>query len=209
MKKILVLAANPKNTGRLRLDEEVREIQEGLNRSKHRDQFCINSKFAVRLRDLRRAMLDYEPNVVHFCGHGQEDGLMVETEGGTAILVNPDALAGLFELFTDTLECVFLNACYSELQTHAITQHIPYVIGMRQAVTDKIALEFAVGFYDALGAGKTVEEAFKFGKNAIQFYNLPESSTPILKKGTIRQTQEASEDKKEDETAIPALAQNA
>jgi hypothetical protein len=43
MKKILILSANPKDTARLRLDEEVHEIEEGLRRSKCRDQFEIQS----------------------------------------------------------------------------------------------------------------------------------------------------------------------
>jgi len=38
-KTILILAANPLDTKSLRLDEEVREIDEGLQRAKHRDQF--------------------------------------------------------------------------------------------------------------------------------------------------------------------------
>lgn len=80
VKKILILAANPKTTPRLRLDEEVREIDEGLRRSKYRDQFEIQSRWAVRMRDLRRALLDVEPQIVHFTGHGKEDGLLVEDE---------------------------------------------------------------------------------------------------------------------------------
>jgi hypothetical protein len=179
-KIILILSSDPKDTARLRLGEEVREIEEGLQRSEYRDQFTIQSKWAVRLRDIRRAMLDVKPQIVHFCGHGDVDGLMIEDETGTAILVNPEALAGLFELFKDTVECVLLNACYSVLQASAINVHIRYVIGMSKKITDKAALEFAIGFYDALGAGRTAEEAFKFGRNAIQFYNIPEHLTPIL-----------------------------
>ena len=37
-KKILILAANPLETARLRLDEEMREIEEGLRRSNWRDR---------------------------------------------------------------------------------------------------------------------------------------------------------------------------
>ena len=37
-KKILILAANPLETAHLRLDEEMREIEEGLRRSKWRDR---------------------------------------------------------------------------------------------------------------------------------------------------------------------------
>ncbi len=62
MKKILILTANPKNSDKLRLDEEVREIQEGLQRSRSRDQFEIISKWAVRPDDLRRALLDLFKN---------------------------------------------------------------------------------------------------------------------------------------------------
>ena len=124
MKKILFLAANPKNSASLRLDEEVREIDEGLIRAKQRDQFELTQKWAVRPRDVQRAMLDLKPQIVHFSGHGVEvetpcdraqngdrkltaiadsntlpEGLMFEDETGQAKLVNAEAIAGLFELF--------------------------------------------------------------------------------------------------------------
>ncbi len=63
-RKILILAANAKNTSRLRLDEEVRAIDEGLHRAKHHAQFELVQKWAVRPRDIHRAMLDINPNVV-------------------------------------------------------------------------------------------------------------------------------------------------
>ena len=190
---ILILSANPKNTGRLRLDEEVREITEGLKLSKNRDQFTIQQVWAVRLRDLRRAILEYEPHIVHFCGHGEESGIMVEDENGNAVLIDSTALSGLFELFKSHVECVVLNACYSQFQAEAINKYIGYVIGMSTGIQDKAAVEFAVGFYDALVAGKSFEDAFQFGCNSIQLYNIPQYLTPILKKNTelISQSQES------------------
>jgi hypothetical protein len=94
-------------------------------------------------------------------------------------------LAQLFELFvapnTDApVECVLLNACYSEIQAQAIAAHIPFVIGMSQAVGDKAAREFAVGFYDALGAGKSIPLAYKFGCASISMAGIPENLTPQL-----------------------------
>lgn len=190
MKTILIVSANPKDTRRIRLDEEVREIEEGLRRSKHRDQFAIHAQWAVRVRDLRRAMLDCEPQIVHFCGHGEEEGVMVEDDHGQAVFATSMALAGLFALFTHQVECVLLNACYSDAQAEAIAQHINYVIGMRQAIGDHAAIEFAVGFYDALGAGRSYEDAYKFGCNAIQLKAIPEDLTPILrKKATSHETE--------------------
>ena len=181
--KILILAANPKGITPLRLDEEVREIDAGLQRAKHRDQFVLEQKWAVRSRDIQRAMLDVNPQIVHFSGHGMGDeGLVFEDETCLAKLVNGEALAGLFDLFADQVECVVLNGCYSEVQAEAISQHVNYVIGMKKAIGDKSAIEFAVGFYDALGAGRSVEFAHKFGCAAIRLAGVPEQLTPILKK---------------------------
>ncbi|MUH00718.1 CHAT domain-containing protein [Scytonema sp. UIC 10036] len=181
--KILILAANPKDTTPLRLDEEVREIDAGLRRALHRDRFVLEQKWAVQPRDIQRAMLDIRPSIVHFSGHGMGDGgLVFEDETGQSKLVDGEALAGLFELFADEVECVVLNGCYSEVQASAIAQHINYVIGMKKAFGDKAAIEFAVGFYDALGSGKPVEFAYKFGCAAIQLAGVSEQLTPIFKK---------------------------
>lgn len=122
---ILVLAANPKDTSQLRLAEEVREIQLGLERSKQRDSFVLKQRWAVRTDDLRRAMLDEAPRIVHFSGHGTGDrGLILEDNNGQAQLVNTNALMGLFKLFANQVECVILNACYSSTQVESIVQHI-------------------------------------------------------------------------------------
>jgi hypothetical protein len=187
MPKILFLAANPKNTTRLRLDEELRDIKEGLRRAQQRDQFTLISHEAVRSRDIQRAMLDEMPQIVHFSGHGDgEAGLAFEDETGNAKLIDGNALADLFALFADPAEfpepltCVVLNGCYSEVQANAIADYVPYVIGMTQAIPDRAAIEFAVGFYDALGAGRSVPFAFKMGCNAIARTGQPAAEIPIL-----------------------------
>jgi hypothetical protein len=181
MRKILILSANPKSASRLRLDEEVREIELGLER-KRQEQFEIISKWAVRPDDLRRALLDYDPQIVHFSGHGIGDrGLVLENSEGEIQLVSAESLANLFKLFKDKIECVVLNACYSEVQAKAIAEHINCVVGMNQEIDDRAAVKFAVGFYDALGAGRTYEDAFEFGCNSIDLAGIPEASIPVLK----------------------------
>jgi hypothetical protein len=180
---LLILAANPTNRDRLRLDQEVREIEEGLRRSKHRDRITLQQRWAVRPADLRRALLDHAPHILHFCGHGEgETGIVLEDDNGKAKLVTTEAIANLFQLFADQgLECVILNACYSEIQASAIVQHIPYVIGMSNDILDTTARKFAIGFYDALGAGWSYEKAFEMGKSAIAIEGIPEADLPVLK----------------------------
>lgn len=184
-KLILILAANPKNTDRVRLDEEMREIQNGLQRAKQRDEFEIKTLLAPRPIDVRRALLDLKPTVVHFCGHGSgEDGLVFEDEAGLARFVDSRTLTNFFSLFADVVECVLLNACYSDVQATAISERIKYVVGMNKAIGDRAAINFAVAFYDALGAGKTYEFAFDCAKNAIEWDGSPDNLTPVLKQRT-------------------------
>lgn len=182
-KKILLLTSNPQGTTPLRLDEEVREIDAGLQRALHREQFELVQRWAVRPQDVRRAMLDEKPQIVHFSGHGaREEGLVFEDEVGQPKLVAGEALAGLFKLFASRVGCVVLNSCYSQVQAEAVAQHIPYVVGMKRAIGDTAAIAFAVGFYDALGAGETIEFAYELGCNAIQMEGIAEHLTPVLLK---------------------------
>lgn len=182
-RKILILAANPKGTKPLRLDEEVREIYEGLRRAHKSDQFVLEQSWAVRPGDIQRAVLDHNPQIVHFSGHGTgDDGLIFEDEVGQAKLVDGEALSSLFKLFAEQVECVVLNGCYSQVQAKEIAKHINYVVGMNRAIGDKAAIKFAVGFYDALGAGRSFEFAYQSGCAAIRLAGISEELTPVLVK---------------------------
>jgi len=216
IRKILFLASNPTDTGKLRLGAELRDIEEGLKLAEHRDSFELESRFAVRAKDLSRAMLEEEPQIIHFSGHGvllkesegaksgtrsltwEEDededklagysgGIALEDNEGKAKIVAATALGGLFELFGENIECVFLNACYSDAQANEIIKHVPYVIGMNTAVPDETAITFATGFYDALGAGKDIEFSFKLAKNRIALEGMPGADIPVMRK---RESQE-------------------
>lgn len=182
-KRILILSVNPKLTSKLRLDEEVCEIDQALRRAHKRDRFELIQRWAVTPRELQRAILEETPEIVHFSGHGVgKEGLALEDEIGQVKLVNGEALVGLFELFADHVKCVVLNACYAEIQAEVIKQHIDYVIGMNQPIGDRAAIEFAVGFYDAVGADKDYEFAYKLGCSSIRLAGIKEADTPVLKK---------------------------
>lgn len=182
MKKILILSANPKNTSNLRLDEEVREIKNTLQLSPNRDEFQIITESAVRVDDLTRFLSNHQPTILHFSGHGSgTDGLALEDNYGHKQLVSTQALAKLFDLFQEQVECVVLNACYSESQATAIHQHIDCVVGMNQAIGDRAAMKFSVGFYTALAALRSYEDSFQMGCTSIDLQGIPESLTPAIK----------------------------
>lgn len=210
--KILFLASNPTDAGRLRLGVELRDIEEGLKLAEHRDSFEMVSKFAVRAKGVSRAMLEEEPQILYFSGHGVllkenpeasepdtrslvweelEDtnsleglsgGIALEDNEGNAKIVKAEALEGLFELFGEQIKIVFLNGCYAEDQADAIIKQVPYVIGMNSAVPDDTAIAFATGFYDALGAGRDIEFAFKLAKNRIELEGMAGADLAVMKK---------------------------
>ncbi|MEM8642697.1 MAG: NfeD family protein [Cyanobacteria bacterium P01_G01_bin.54] len=179
--KILFLASDPSDTTRLRLGQELRDIREKLQLSKNRDRFVLESRESVRPGDITQAIFDIEPSIVHFSGHGSNtDELCFEDVLGNVQVVNPSALAQLFELVSDRINYVVLNACYPAIQAEAISKHIPFVVGMNDAIGDKAAIAFATGFYKALGASHSIEKAYKFGRAEIGIEGIPESVAPVL-----------------------------
>ena len=179
-RKILFLSANPKDTGQLRLGEELRKIKDSLAASTERDQFHLESESAVQIPTITKAMQTQHPEIVHFSGHGTgEEGIVVENASGKTVLFPTNGLNRLFNRFKDTVKCVVLNACFSKEQAKAISNHGIYVVGMNKDVEDKAAIDFALGFYQSLGEGNDFEFAFDMAlvNNSA---NLSDANTPEL-----------------------------
>ena len=81
--RILVLSSNPWSTGRILVAEEAREISDRIQEGPYRDKFEVHDHGAVRPKDLQRLLLTYEPQIVHFSGHGSKGHriLLNETNG--------------------------------------------------------------------------------------------------------------------------------
>ncbi len=159
----LVLAANPIDTARLRLDQEIRSIDEAIRRGRYRDRFELAAQFAVRAADLHTHLLRYRPEILHFAGHGEAGALVLEdASGGSRPLAAAD-LGALVEVLGPRIRCVVLNACLTRSQAELLAQHVPSVIGMSQPIDDQSAIQFAIGFYETLAHGESVKTAFELG----------------------------------------------
>jgi len=179
--KILFLTANPKDTSQLRLDEEMRGIDQVLRQSEFRDRFDIKQQWAVRVVDLQGYLLRHKPDIVHFSGHGSASSeIILEDNNGNSQPVSNRALSQLFSVLKDNIRCVILNACYSEQQAQAIAKHIDCVIGMSKAIGDSAAISFAIAFYQALGYNRDIKTAFDLGCVEIDLESLNEQDTPKL-----------------------------
>lgn len=179
--KILFLAANPLDIDRLRLDEEVRAIDQALRQGDYRDRYIMQPHLAVRVEDLQELLLRHQPDIVHFSGHGTAaNEIILQDANGKGVPVSGVALSNLFRLFKENISCVVLNACYSVGQAQAIAQHIPVVIGMSDAIPDDASINFAAAFYRALGYGRTVQESYDLGCNQVELAGLADAEKPQL-----------------------------
>ena len=178
--RILFLGANPQGAPALRLDQEVRDIDQALQRSEFRTRFDLRPQLAVRSVDLQGALLRHRPEIVHFSGHGEVDGIFLEDETGQIKKVEAGVLARILGVFKKQIRCVVLNACSSQEQAEAIAKDIDCVIGMSVEIGDRAAARFAAAFYQALGFGSSVRTAFDLGCAQIDLEGLEEGKTPQL-----------------------------
>ncbi|HEX8905086.1 MAG TPA: CHAT domain-containing protein [Longimicrobiaceae bacterium] len=178
---ILITAASPIDLDPLRLGEEDREIRETLDLSTGRGRWLVETRAALRLRDLVRALQQLRPHILHFCGHAtKEEGLILEDAAGQGRGLPPEAMAELFGAMNHTVQCVVLNACYSESQAQLLSKHVPFVIGSPRAVADDAAIAFSIGFYQGVGEGAGIREAFRIGRVFMLDAGTPEDMLPRL-----------------------------
>ncbi|KAM3116323.1 CHAT domain-containing protein [Phormidesmis sp. 146-33] len=190
VRKILVLAASPKDQSKLNLEREVKEIDLALRLGSDREQFTLDQRWGATPGELQDVLLTLKPDIVHFCGHGAvEQGLVLQNENQQAQLVSTTALVKLLELVTKhskPISCIVLNACYSKAQADAMSPFIDYIVGMNKEIGDKAAINFTKGFYRSLSNGLPYNAAFDFGCNAIDLEQIPEHLTPILQGKAIQ-----------------------
>lgn len=159
MLKVLLLSANPADAP-LAIDEEFRAIDAKIRASDHRDYVDLIKHGAVRLEDLPGLLMRHKPHVVHFSGHGDKVAIELTSSDGRGHLVPPSALADIFRVLKDNVRVVLLNACDSAPQAEAIVSVIDCAVGMSDEIEDGAAIAFAAAFYEALGYGKSIQDAF-------------------------------------------------
>jgi hypothetical protein len=166
--RILFLAANPVNTAPLDLEEELRSLEQELRGVQFRSQIKLIAHHAVRPDDLIRHVRAHQPNVIHFSGHGSTTGIILRNDTGGYSEIEGASLQRFLE--GRGIDLVVLNACYSRSQADMIRSSVKTVVGTTDVVDDVAARRFTVAFYRSLGAGLSVREAFRDGRDAVDLH---------------------------------------
>lgn len=166
--RVLVMISSPKGVDKLKVDTERERLSSALEDLKKEGRLKIEV-----IEDGRWQSLDKKLNpgstafhLLHFIGHGTEEGLVFTDENGFGVTQSPDRIATMLGSH-NTLKLVVLNACEgahvsstgSSLAAALIERGVPAVVGMQFAITDDAAVEFSRTFYRALALGDPVDTA--------------------------------------------------
>jgi hypothetical protein len=177
--RVLYLTANPELN--LRVDVEVRQVQQAVKAALHRDQIDIVPRLAATPEDLLDGLNDVRPHVVHFSGHSGHatlvfDNASVETPEGRDLTF--DLLARALGATSTPPVLVVLNGCDTLDGAEVLLDATPVVIAMASEITDLAAAAFAARFYGAIAAAQPVQEALQQGALALDLLGLNEGWKP-------------------------------
>lgn len=185
--KVLFLAANPADTARLQIDEELRAIFAAL-REGDPSLFEVAVAPALRASELPTTILRENPDIIHYSGHGSQGQILLAADAANLAPVGAEELGRIFKTFANRTRCVVLNACFSASVADAILASVPVVVGMSRAVPDSGACVFAAGFYSALANGGSLTQSFAAGKERLLRSGSAGDLAEIKAKGPVADT---------------------
>lgn len=181
--EVLYLTANPDEQNALRVDAEVRQVQEAVRGSVLRDNIVVHQLPAADLDSLMDGLNDHRPNIVHFSGHGYRGGLAVDhakVKRPKGKFITYDILGQALAATDSPPSIVVLNSCQSAGARQALIPPAQAIVVMQDSISDLAAAAFSAKFYAAIAAGQSLKSAFEQGRVAVANVSLNEAATPVL-----------------------------
>lgn len=178
---LLLLASNAVDTVDPRATEETSAIDRAIQSATQRDSFARFQHPGMQVSDLTQLVLRYRPHILHISGHGREiEGLVLDDDSQFAT-IGCSQLVKLILSGDANLRLVFFSFCHSEACASAISEEVPYAIGVRGEILADSAILFSSTFYEALASGSSVQSAFDSARETLQTKGLEGSEAMVLR----------------------------
>lgn len=164
--RVLFVSANPESTMQLQLNDELRRFQHSL--CGHRVKMTLLP--AAQPEDIRIALKSKEFDVVHFCGHAEDEGILMRNKAGAEVLVEVDELVPLFKE-QSSLQLAVLNACNTRPLADALQEIVGTVIGTTRKLDDRAARTLTKVFYATLARNESVAHAYSEAMEAVKRFD--------------------------------------
>ncbi|MBK8457832.1 MAG: CHAT domain-containing protein [Phyllobacteriaceae bacterium] len=185
---VLYLTANPYSDALksdpealpLRVDLEVRLVQDAIRRSIFRDNVRVEYRPGADLQSLIDGLNDHRPQIVHFSGHSGPTDLSLDNQS----LEGPDFESLPYSLLAKAItstdirpKVIVLNSCDSLSALQSLKGKIDVLIGMTTSISDVAASVFAPQFYAALASGQSIQSAYSQAVVAVEAASISEQDT--------------------------------
>lgn len=178
-RKILFVAAEPIGLPVTYWQKEYKSIIDVFNFSKLKDYCLLEAEFDTKSNDFLLA-LEREPWLIHFSGHGTQDGNLVFVDKHKEkFTARTRDLIPFFEE-SKTLKCVLFCSCHSSKLVEETKKVVEYSIGFEGPVENEDAIAFISQFYRNLSLVKTIDAAFNRAVNVFSFNKYQGEVKPIL-----------------------------
>ncbi|MEH1881766.1 CHAT domain-containing protein [Nostoc sp.] len=119
--------------------------------------------------DVMRHIIDDQPKIVHFSGHGKLNQILLVNQSGNPQPVSSESIAAFFKENSENnknsenrVRIVLFDNCFSKETADAVAKYVDCVIGMTFSVPDKTVINFSKMFYWSIAEGKSVQDAVNY-----------------------------------------------
>ena len=142
---------------------------------------CFESRWATTTTDLFQYINEVNPTIIHFSGHGTENGeLVFQDNNDNPKLVSREAITEMINASSDEVRLVVFNNCFSSVIAEGVVKNIESAIGMNISIGDDAAIQFASQLYSSIGFGLSLERAFNQAIISLKLEGIDEDKTPQL-----------------------------
>ncbi len=152
-KKMLFMFSNPKNTGRLGLIQELREVKNALSVSNEAYEDFFEIEAGIQIDKFSEAIIYHEPTILHISGHGSKNVIILEGQLDTGAELPHRTVEKLMIRLKSRgaqPEFIFLNISHTNDLAKSLSENDLYALGWEMEVFDELAMSFAVRFYEYL-----------------------------------------------------------
>lgn len=163
---VLFIGAEIKEASHLGIKEDSETIRGALAGS---EVFHVIEKNDIKRDELVALISKYKPSILHFDGHGSEDGkLAFLGKDGSCDLLAPTEISGVMNIAKSYLKVAYFDACYSSSHAQHAVLSIDAAIGNEGKCPVGTARTFARQFYCSLEDGHSIADAYGFAKEHIK-----------------------------------------